>query len=256
MNTNGLGSSWLTRYGVAQQARLRLFCFPYAGGAAQIFRHWHLHLSAFVEVAAVQLPGRGSHIREKPFLNLSDLVSAAASALAPYMNCPFAFFGHSMGALIAFELARYQRREGRREPVHLFLSGCRAPQLPSRSADTYDLPEAEFLDELRRLNGTPAEVIDHPELIQLMLPMLRADFAVAQTYKYAPELPLPTPMTVFSGSEDGEIEPESVTAWREQTTATFSLHTLPGDHFFIHFSESLLLQIVARELNRIADTLL
>jgi medium-chain acyl-[acyl-carrier-protein] hydrolase len=206
-----------------------------------------------VEVCAVQPPGRGSRLREAPFTNMPDLISAAAPALAPCTNPPFAFFGHSLGALVAFEFARRLRRAGRGGPSHLFVSGCRAPQLALTRAHTYDLPEPEFVEELRRLKGTPEEVLDHPELLQLILPLLRADFSIAQTYTYAPEEPaLSCPVTAFGGKGDEEVGRESLEAWCEQTNDSFSMHLLPGDHFFIHESQSLLLEVISRDLQRSA----
>jgi medium-chain acyl-[acyl-carrier-protein] hydrolase len=190
-------------------------------------------------------------MRERPFTKLVDLVAAAAPVLAPYMDRPFAFFGHSMGALVSFELARHLHRTDQTEPAHLFLSGCQAPQLAHTRAVTYDLPESEFVEELRRLEGTPAEVLDNPELLQLMLPLLRADFAVSQTYNYTEGLPLSCPLTIFGGLEDDAVTRETLSSWREHTTAAFSLRMLPGKHFFLHSSKDLLCEVVARELGRI-----
>lgn len=231
--------------------RLRLLCFPYAGGAAHIFHHWHQTLLEFVEVWAVQLPGRGRRLPEPPFTNLHDLVAAAAQALAPHLDRPFAFFGHSMGAMIAFELARHLRRAGAEGLAHLFVSGCRAPQLARTRPVTYDLPEQEFLAEIGRLKDTPAEVLSNPELMQLLLPILRADFTVTETCQYRDEPPLTCPLTVFGSLEDEDVPGESLSSWRAQTTAAFSLCLLPGDHFFLHGSQALLLKAVGRELQRI-----
>ena len=246
---------WLVHNRAEQQARVRLFCFPYAGGAAYIYGRWPQSLPTFIDVCAVQLPGRGSRLREKPFSNLTDLVPAAAQALLPHMDRPFAFFGHSMGALIAFELARHLRRMGvERSPAQLFLSGCRAPQLVATHGITYNLPDQEFMAEIRRLNGTPAEVLDNPELMQLVLPLLRADFEITETYSYQDEPPLDCPLTIFGGSEDTDVRSESLSAWRMHTTAAFSLRILPGDHFFLHTSQATLLETITRELRRLVGT--
>lgn len=250
MNANRIVSPWLVRCAIPRP-RVRLFCFPYAGGAAHLFRQWPQKVGSDVEICAVEPPGRGTRMRENPFTNLFDLVDAAAPVLAPYMDCPFAFFGHSMGALISFELARYLRKTGRKEPSHLFLSGCRAPQLAHTRAVTYNLPEPDLIEDLRRLKGTPDEVLGHPELLQLMLPLLRADFAITQTYRYAEEAPLSCPLTIFGGLEDDEATREHLSPWREHTTGAFSLHMLPGDHFFLHTSQDLLFEIVRQELGRI-----
>jgi len=248
MDPSHVVAPWLIRYRVATESNLRLFCFPYAGGSAHVFRKWEQKLPADIEVCAVEPPGRGTRMREKPFTNLFDVVDAAAEALGPYMDRPFAFFGHSMGAMISFELARYLRRTGRKEPAHLLLSACRAPQLAHTRASTYDLPDREFIEELRRLKGTPAAVLDHPELLQLILPVLRADFGITQTYTYRPETPLSCPLSIFGGLEDDDATRGNLSPWRAHTTAAFSLYMLPGDHFFLNTSQNLLLEIVVREL--------
>lgn len=240
---------WLLRPGPNPRAALRLFCFPYAGGSANIFHSWPQGLPASVEVCAVQLPGRGSRLLETPFTNLNQLVRAAAEALLPHLSEPFALFGHSMGARICFEFTRHLEKEHGIKPTHLFVSGCRAPQIPDTEPPIYDLPEPEFLEELRELSGTPQEVLDHPELMQLMLPLLRADFEVAQTYSCpSVDEPLDRPVTVFGGLQDEDITREHLEAWRALTSGPFSLYMFPGDHFFINTSRSLLLRRLAVEL--------
>jgi medium-chain acyl-[acyl-carrier-protein] hydrolase len=239
-------SPWLTCSN--RQASLRLFCFPYAGGGANIFRTWQDNLPPTVEVCPVQLPGREKRLLEPPFTNLRLLVEAARRALLPYLDRPFAFFGHSMGATISFELARSLYQEQNLNPVHLFVSGRRAPQLPETHALTYDLPQKEFLEELRRLKGTPAEILEHPELMELMLPLLRADFELVQTYHYLAGPPQRCPITAFGGLHDEEVSRADLEAWREQTTTAFSLHMLPGDHFFLHTAQPPLLKTLALEL--------
>lgn len=241
---------WLAHARPNPKVALRLFCFPYAGGAAQIYRAWQQSLRSLVEVWPVQLPGRGHRLSEAPFNNLEFLVQAVAGALVPHLDKPFALFGHSMGALIAFELARRLRLDHGREPVHLFVSGRGAPHLSRDELPTYNLPEAEFLDELRKMNGTPVEVLEHPELMQMMLPLLRADFEVAQTYRYSPGPPLDCPITACGGMKDADVSREELEAWREHTTSEFSLHMFPGDHFFINTSQGLLLDILAKRLDQ------
>jgi medium-chain acyl-[acyl-carrier-protein] hydrolase len=253
MPTKGSVTPWLVSYGSSPRARVRLFCFPYAGGAAHLFHQWPQRLPEGVEVCAVQPPGRGGHLREQPFASLKELVAAAAPSLLPFMDRPFAFYGHSMGALTGYELARRLREEGRPEPLHLFVSGCRAPQLSHTRDITYNLPDPEFVEELRRLKVTPAEVLEHEELLHLMLPLLRADFAATQTYTYAEGLRLGCPLTAVGGLEGEEVTREHLVPWREMTTGAFSLHMLPGDHFFLHTSRDMLLEILARHLARLGD---
>lgn len=251
MTSSHIATPWFTSQRLNPLARLRLFCFPYAGGGAPIYRLWPQSLPSEIEVCVGQLPGRGTRLREQPFTSLDALVEAAAEAIAPLLDKPFALFGHSMGAMISFELARKLREQGRPQPVHLFVSGRRAPQLPNRDNMSYNLPEAELGQELLRLNGTPREVLEHPELMELMLPLLRADFSVVETYVYRPGVPLDCPLTAFGGLRDAEVSREQLEAWREQTTGEFTLRMLPGDHFFLNDpqSQALLLRALAKDLH-------
>ena len=243
-------SQWVVTTKANSEARLRFFCFPYAGGNAFTFRKWPDFLPERVEICAVQLPGRGSRIQEPPLRRISDLVPMIAQAIIGYEDLPMAFFGHSMGAIIAFELARYLRKTRNVNLVHLFVSGRRAPQVPLDEPMTHNLPEPEFIETLRTLNGTPKEVFEHPELLELMIPVLRADFAVCQTYDYTHEPPLDCPITAFGGLKDGEVTREQLEAWRKQTTASFSLRMLPGDHFFINSAQPLFFELISRDLAR------
>lgn len=176
------------------------------------------------------------------------LVEAMTPALLHRLDKPFAFFGHSMGAIIGFEIARLLRRKHYPQPLHLFVSGRRAPQIPDPNPPTYDLPHLDFLRELRRLNGTPQEVLENPEMMALMLPILRADFTLTQTYSYSAEPPLDCSVSAFGGLQDNEVDPEYLEAWREQTTGSFSLQMFAGDHFFLNASQPQLLQALSREL--------
>lgn len=196
----------------------------------------------------MELPGRGKQIRLAPFTRLQPLVEALAQALLPHLDKPFAFFGHSMGGLISLELTRHLRQQYSLNPFHLFISGRRAPHLPARHSPIHGLPDSKFLDKLRRLNGTPQAVLENAELMELLLPILRSDFEVLETYIYTPESPLNCPISAFCGSDDPEARPDEVGEWQMQTRTSFSLHTLPGDHFFLHSAEPLLLHIIAQKL--------
>lgn len=229
-----------------------MLCFPYAGGGASIYRGWSASLPADLEVCPVQLPGRESRMRDEPFRHCEEMVPVIADALRPYLDLPFVFFGHSMGGLIGFELARELRRRGQPQPLHLFVSGRRAPHLPAREKPIHDLPEAEFLVELRELNGTPEEVLQHEELMRLLIPLLRADFSVNETYAFTEEEPFDFGISAFGGLGDEEVTREDVEAWRPLTRGRFRMRMLPGDHFFIHGSKDLVLEAVSRDLAEIA----
>jgi medium-chain acyl-[acyl-carrier-protein] hydrolase len=241
---------WVVKPRPNAVASSRLFCLPYAGGGTQIFRTWPNRLPASVEVCLVELPGRGVRLKEPLYTRLPPLVEAIAKNLEEHLDKPFAFFGHSMGALLSFEVARYFRRRNIQQPAHLFVSGRGAPQIPSDEPRMHDLPEPEFISELRRLNGTPGEVLEHEELMGLMLPILRADFTICETYLYEPESPLNCSITAFGGLEDESVGVDRLNAWREQTTSTFSAHMFPGDHFFLHAVQPLLLHTLSQKLNQ------
>jgi medium-chain acyl-[acyl-carrier-protein] hydrolase len=238
-------NEWLCYFKHNPKASLRLFCFPYAGANATVYRSWAEKLPASVEVVAIQLPGRGKRRREPPLTSLSKLVELLGSVP---LKEPFAFFGHSMGALVAFELARLLRREGRALPLHLFVSGRSAPQLNSCHRPLHNLPTSELMQELHQLDGTPTEVLEHPELMEMMLPILRADFSICDTYEYREEEPLACPISAFGGFQDVDVPRQNLEAWSEQTSNSFTLRMLPGKHFFIHSNETLFLNMLAIQL--------
>ncbi len=187
-------------------------------------------------------------LRETPFTRMQPLVQAIAIALLPQLDKPFALFGHSMGAVVSFELARLLRQNYGISPVHLFISGRRAPQIPNPNPPTYALPEPAFVAELRRLNGTPEAVLENAELLQLLLPIVRADFEAIETYVYQAQSSLDCLITAFGGWSDAEARINELEAWANQTTATFSLQMLPGDHFFLYSAKSRLLQYLTSAL--------
>lgn len=229
-------------------ARLRLFCFPYAGGGASIYGRWQEHLPPGVELVAVQLPGRESRLAEKPYAALMPLVEKLAEALTPYMELPFALFGHSNGGLMAFELARLLRAQGRQLPLHLFVSGRPAPQVEIDDPPIHALPRDEFLSELRRFGGTPEEVLENEEMMALIEPFLRADFALGETYEFVPGPPLALPLSAYAGATDTEVPTWQVEAWREQAGGDFRYVVFPGGHFFLHEDRAQLLAELGREL--------
>lgn len=230
------------------QARFRLFCFPYAGGGASIFRSWLHGLPSEVEVLPIQLPGRENRLKEPLFDQFTPLLEALVEALHPYFTVPFAFFGHSMGALVSFELARQLRRKYGLLPLHLFASAYRAPQTPIMGQILHTLPEPALVQKLLQLNGTKREILENEELRQFLLPILRADFAVCETYQYVPEEPLSCPITTFGGLQDTRVNRFELAAWREQTSSRFTQRMLPGDHFFLQSTRASLLQIIGQEL--------
>ena len=244
-------SAWFRVDRAPRQVELRVFCFPYAGGTSLTYLAWAQLLPPTVHVVPVELPGRGARLHEPPFVSLPDLIDALAEVITPLLDKPFAFFGHSMGAVIAFELARRLRRQHAVEPQKLFVSGRRAPQVPDDGPVTYNLPNDELIEELQRLDGTPKEVLEHAELMELLIPLLRADFQLVQTYEYLADAPLRCPITVYSGLQDINVTREVLLAWEEQTHSRFALRMLPGDHFFLRSSQRLLLESLGQELSEV-----
>jgi medium-chain acyl-[acyl-carrier-protein] hydrolase len=242
--------SWIAGHEPNPQARLRLFCFPYAGGSASMFRIWSNALPADVEACPIQLPGRSTRLMERPFTDLSSLIQVLAQALSSLLDKPFAIFGHSLGALMGFELARQLRRQYGVNPARLFISAGCAPQIPRPGSPIHTLPAKEFLAEVRRLNGIPKEVLEHDELMEIVIPLLRADFALYEAYVYSAEPPLNCPILAFGGLQDRKVTHRDLEAWRDQTTGAFSLRMLPGDHFFLNTTQPLLLQMLSQELHR------
>ncbi|GHG93813.1 thioesterase II family protein [Streptomyces lanatus] len=227
---------------------LRLFCLPYAAGAASVYTGWSGALGEHIEVCPVEYPGRQTRWRESPHARLAPLVDELASALEGELDVPYALFGHSMGSLVAFELARELRRRGAGEPHALFVSGGRAPRLRHEQPRTHDQPDAFVVDRLRRLGGLPGEVCDEPELLELLMPAIRADFAVCETYEYRAEPLLTCPVVAFAGTEDPEVPAARMAPWAEETTGPFVRYELPGDHFFLRPSRTPLLDTVRAAL--------
>jgi medium-chain acyl-[acyl-carrier-protein] hydrolase len=238
---------------VKPRPRLRLFCFPYAGGSASIFYKWSEYLPNTVEICPIQLPGRENRIRERPYNHITPLIEALAQALLPYLNVPFAFWGHSMGALISFELARQLRREGKPRPFQIFISSHRAPQLPNLRLPISQLPEIEFVRELRKLNGTPELVFQNRELMQIFLPVLRADFALLETYTYTNEEPLDSSISAFGGLQDERVSCDELKCWQEQTHGSFNLSMFPGGHFYLHEYRVPLLAVLSQDVRQILN---
>ncbi len=247
MHTNAQ-DPWIAFRKPRPAARLRLFCFPYAGGSALIYRPRGSQIAPDIDVFPVQLPGRGKRLREPSFTRVAPLVDAMHEVLTPYFDRPFAFFGHSMGALLAYELTHRLRREGRALPVHLLLSARRAPHLPPKQEPYYDLPDDEFLGKLGEMNGTPEEVLANEELMELMLPLIRADFELNDTHDSTGYPQLSCPFTAFGGVADPEVERSDLEPWRELTEGKFRLRMFPGDHFFLHPGEGTLLAAIGEEL--------
>ncbi|MEO3778313.1 thioesterase domain-containing protein [Micromonospora sp. B11E3] len=224
--------NWFVSAGKRPEAPVRLFCLPYAGGGASVFRRWQQELGDEVEVLPVQLPGRENRIGEDPNFTVADV----AAAIAERADRPYAIYGHSMGGRVGFEVVRELRRLGQQLPLRLYVGGARAPHVDDNSLfdglSTVD--DDELLRRLGEGGGLPAEVLNHPELVELLLPLLRADFGRVDSYRYVPGEPLPMPIVAFSGRQDRAVSHAQSAAWGRHTAAGFTLHEIDGGHFFLH----------------------
>ena len=199
-------------------------------------------------MCSIQLPGREVRFSEAPFDRVRPLIDALILGVDEYLNKPFALFGHSMGALLIFELARRLRKAGGPQPLRLFASGFRAPQLPVKGPFLHRLSDEELVEQMGHARGQIPERRISREAINLMLPTMRADLALCETYQYRDEPPFTFPITVFGGSGDGTVRLEDLAAWHEHTSSSLSIHLLPGSHFFPLVQTGLLLRFLSREL--------
>ncbi len=238
---------WIARPAPNARAQVRLVCVPYAGGGASIFREWPKLLPPEVELCVAQLPGREARFSEPLEKRAAPIVAALAGALAPLGDLPLAVFGHSMGGLIAFELARALERSGEQSVLAAFVSGRSAPHLrdPER---LHELSDAAMLAGLQKLGGMPREVLEHAELLQLVLPILRADLAVDETAVVDVKPPLRCPLVVLGGRRDPLVPVESLEAWRGYTRGQARVALCDGDHFFLQTERAFTLGEIAREL--------
>jgi medium-chain acyl-[acyl-carrier-protein] hydrolase len=227
---------WLQCRPAAEPPKMRLFCLPHAGGGATAFRLWHAALPASIQVCPILLPGREMRRSEPAHTSLNTLVDAIAGELLPWLDMPYAIFGHSMGSLLAFEWVRRLQHRGHAMPSWLFLSGRRAPDSPHDGRPPlHPLPDPEFLEQLVDIyQGIPQEILREPELMNLFLPILRADIAVVESYNFQEDEPLDCPMTVFAGSKDASVNWDQLLAWNRQTRRSFAVELLPGGHFYPH----------------------
>jgi medium-chain acyl-[acyl-carrier-protein] hydrolase len=223
---------WFPFNGAEHAAPFRLFCFSHAGGSAMVFRPWQKAMAPAIEVFLVQLPGRGGRAMEPLATRMPALADMTTTAVAAYIDRPFAFFGHSMGALLAFEVAQRLRARRGVEPVHLFISGRRGPERPPTPI-IHTLSHDDLVERLQRLKGTPAEVLEHPELLELVVPIFRADVEVLETYEFPSRPPLSCPVTAMGGLEDVDVKADDLEAWKQYSTGEFKLRMFAGDHFYL-----------------------
>jgi medium-chain acyl-[acyl-carrier-protein] hydrolase len=240
---------WIVGARTNPKARCRLFCLPHSGSGASQFASWRNFLSPVLDICPIQLPGRENRLREAPLTRIQQIAEILAGELKPYSDRPYILYGYSVGALIAFELARELRRRNVDPAISLFALARPAPHLAQTRYPLHQLPDEMFLAELtRRFNGMSPLILQDRELMELLLPTLRADVTALETYIYQPEAPLDCPIRAFGGSLDSTTTEDELRAWRLHTKSSFNLEILPGDHFFIRSNQQSIFQAISKEI--------
>ncbi len=221
----------------------RLYCFPFAGGGPMAFRAWPAHFPA-TEVWAVHLPGRESRMGEPPFTDMDALMDVLVPLFAAHADAPFSLFGHSMGAMVAFELTRRLEADTGLRPNRLFVSGHAAPSSPAKPNHSHTLPHAEFVDRIRSFEGTPDEVFEHKELLEIFVPLLRADITLLETYKCIADARVACPIVALGGRDDKEVAIAALDDWAAHTHAAFEVHAFDGGHFYWNDAPEPMLRVI------------
>lgn len=231
---------------IVKMKKLKLFCLPYAGGSSGIYAKWSRRLDNVVEIIPVELSGRGRRFSEPLYNSLDEAVEDIYKIIEKRIVSSerYAIFGHSLGGLIAYELAQRIRLEGKPQPVHIFFSGTRPPHIKSDTDNTYALSDEEFKNKLTELGGTPEEILGNQELLDVFLPILRADFKINDTYEYTGNKEqLNCGFSVLGGITDN-IKQEELAEWRDHTTGRCDIFMLDGGHFFINSHTDEVIRIV------------
>jgi len=227
-------NDWFITFQPKSNAQIRLFCFHFAGSSASMFREWPKLLINHAELVAIQLPGREERFNETLLGNITQVIDLLSSHFNSYTDRPFILLGHSIGALIAFELARSLRSKGLSQPQHLIASGSKAPHILLKNPKIHDLPHPQFITELEKYGGMPSYIINDQELMSLFSPIIRSDFCISETYKYLRQQPFDFPITALGGINDNMCNRKDLIEWQKQTTKAFQCHLFPGQHFFIN----------------------
>ena len=235
MPVHAVISPWLNTYQQPLTGDATLLAFPYSGAGSLAYFKWaSLYRHGRINFVSVQLPGRENRLHESPISSVPGLVQALLPALSPLLGKPLVLFGHSLGALLAFETCRALQQQGLAMPQHLFVSGFRAPQLANPNRELHRLPTPKFIRALAEYGGTAAAILESREMMDMFMPVLRADFTAHETYRYQPSLPLDCPITAFSGLDDPFATAANMSGWQQQTGRAFEQVCYPGGHFFLN----------------------
>jgi medium-chain acyl-[acyl-carrier-protein] hydrolase len=239
-------SKWILIPKPRPAARARLFCFPFAGGGAGAYRPWAPELPEEIELVCIQPPGRENRFGEPRFTDMAAMVGDLADVITPWLDRPYAFFGHSMGTVVAYETIRALGRRFAPEPLALFASGRTAPHAPRLHPPLHLQDDATFADTIRHFNGTPAAILNNAEFLKLLIPLLRADITLHETYEYEAGPPLTGSLWALSGDSDPEVTPEELQQWGRHTTGPFEHRIFPGDHFYLQPQRQAVIESIVR----------
>ena len=239
--------AWLTPINQLRTPSKQLFCFPYAGGGASIFRPWKNYLGPEIGAYAIQLPGRESRFTEEPISDLITIAKASADAISEICSRPFAIFGHSLGAAIAYEVTAELEARGLK-PAQLFISGRQSPNRKPLRAPISHLSDAEFIEQLKSYNTTPREIFENREILELLLPMLKADFSMAENYQHQIGSKVNAPITALASKGDIWLSPESISDWSKKTFGPFSSHWFEGGHLYLNQETEALVKYIQEKL--------
>ena len=248
-----MSTRWLPYETRHSGTRLRLLLFPYAGGNARMFRHWDAKMPEGVEACPVELPGRGTRRGERCISCMPALVETMAEEMRPLLDLPFALFGYSMGSLVGFELARTLRRRYGREPAALLVAAQNAPSVPLERPTARRSTDEELSAALHRSGGMSEEALANARFMRAFLPVLRADYALVDTYAYAPERPLRCPIHLYTGTEDTLVSERGQAEWRRETFGNFMVHHFSGGHYFMQQDEGRFLASVSDLIRELAQ---
>lgn len=244
-----MNNKWIVVPNPRPAAKIILLCFPFAGGSSNSFRSWAGILPPSVELWAIELPGHGSRLSEPLVENIEDLIVPLSEGIVGSLEKPFAIFGHSMGALLGFEVALYLQNHFQKIAEHVFLSGHGAPGTPRHEPEIHHLPKPQFLAKIKEYNGTPQEVLENEELMDLMFPILKADFKLCETYRHNNSGKLQAPITALGGIQDPSITRQDMEQWAQFTSSSFNVRFFPGDHFYLLHHKINLLKAILTDIS-------
>ncbi|MFE3858591.1 thioesterase II family protein [Streptomyces griseorubiginosus] len=239
---------WFKRFQRREGASVQLLCFHHAGGSAAMFREWTNLLPRSVEVIAVQLPGRADRFIETPYHDMTPLVDQLVEVIGPILERPYACYGASMGARVSWSLAHVLRERELPMPRKLYVSSSAAPSL-DRQIRGWNGPDEGLVRYMRELGGTPSQVLDNPDLLEGVLPILRADLTVLSTHTFQPTAPLDVPIRAFAGASDAEVPPAQMATWSDETNAEFTLDIVESGHFLDVFGLRQVIEAIGKDLD-------